>query len=122
MGSNRLGYQVQLDAVNITEVFNVLARERLPSHALAFEYLLSGTDLSSYTGIDRIHETSEKIESAEIKGSRVDYLNSSKRRDGESGVDRGATEPRGDLGTKDRDEFDHGETRKGKFQNKRINK
>ena len=59
MGSNRLAYQVQLDAVNIKEVFNVLARERLPSHALAFEYLLSGTDLSSYTGIDRIHETSK---------------------------------------------------------------
>jgi hypothetical protein len=58
---------VRYSAVNIEDVFNVLARERLPSHALAFEYLLSCTDLSSYTGIDRIHETSEKIEPAAMR-------------------------------------------------------
>ena len=46
------------DAVNIEEVFNVLAREQRPSHALAFEYVLNSTVLSSYMGIDRIHETS----------------------------------------------------------------
>jgi hypothetical protein len=49
MGSDCLGYQVQLgDAVNIEEVFNVLARGRRPSHALAFKYVLSSTVLSSY--------------------------------------------------------------------------
>lgn len=59
VSSDCLGYQVQLgDAVNIEEVFNVLAREQRPSHALAFECVLNSTVLSSYMGIGRIHETS----------------------------------------------------------------
>ena len=58
-GSRKSRYTVQLgDALNIEEVFNVLAREQHPSHALAFEYVLNSTVLSSYMGIDRIHETS----------------------------------------------------------------
>ena len=71
VGSHCLGYQVQLgDAVNIKEASNVVVRERLYLTPFSIQYLLSCTGLSSYMDIDRIHETSEEIEPAEIRGSK----------------------------------------------------
>jgi hypothetical protein len=93
--------------VNIEEVFNVLPRERLPSHALTFEYLLSCTDLSS--GIDRIHETSGRL-SEQLQ-----------RRDAESGLIVAQWSQKGDPETKDRESLIMENSGKANFGNKRIN-